>query len=202
MSTRFSLAATLMLAAFCGGTVARAANADGFSLGASATLAEAPFVLAMQIPLSPIGTTEPGVNGTATLADDGAAFGQYPAYDVGISEELIPGFRLDVGYNREPPTFLDVYGGGVEPAFAHFLASAAALNSSGLTTGSDYVGSTVALSENLRVRFGESVFDSGLQSSGPAYLPPRVPSRVIRTCMSNQLVGKVVKIPPWRTISR
>lgn len=188
MRTRFLAAASLMLVLCTAATVASAAVASGsaFSGGAAAP-AFVPAQYSAFNSYSVFGFAMPGPAGDIfaqgysldRMAPDLLAGNfiingdnHYLARDLEIVDRLTPDIDLELGYNVGWAGRFGAYDDVSNSAFAGLFSGASAIGSpyAALTNGGNYVGSRVALSDGMSMRFGEATLDPFVSNYGmPAF---------------------------------
>jgi subtilisin family serine protease len=78
-----------------------------------------------------------------------------------IDDQLMPGVDLNIGYNLDMSGHFSAYDSQSSPAYNGLFMSASAVNSpyASLTNGGSYMGSTIALADDMHMHFGESILD-------------------------------------------
>ena len=102
-----------------------------------------------------VGTTTPRLLSGEFLDADRT---QYSVRDLAITTPLMEGMDLNLGYNMNVSGRFNEYDASASPAYDGLFMSAAAVNSPylSLTDGGAFVGTTIALADDLHLRFGES----------------------------------------------
>ncbi len=181
MRIRYSLATVMMLAVLCGSVQAqaiahsrdRAANLTdatydpGFAvdplLFAGTFSTATPFSFSVQGPAGNFMVSGYSIDMIALSGDDWATGQhQYSVRDLVINSQLMPGVELNIGYNLDVAGPFGGYGSQLSAAYTAYnelLSPAAAVNWPSLAISGNYLGSTVALSDSVRLRFGEFVFE-------------------------------------------
>jgi subtilisin family serine protease len=86
---------------------------------------------------------------------------QHTVQNLIVDDELMQGVELNLGYNLDMSGHFSAYDSQSSAAYNGLFLSAGAVNSpyASLTNGGSYIGSTIALADDVHFRFGESVLD-------------------------------------------
>ncbi len=97
----------------------------------------------------------------AVLSGQYLATTQHSVQDLIVDDQLMPGVDVNIGYNLDMSGHFSEYDSESSAAYNGLFISAGAVNSpyAALTNGGSYLGSTVALADDMHVRFGESILD-------------------------------------------
>ena len=97
----------------------------------------------------------------AVLSGQYLATQQHAVQDLIVDDHLMPGVDVNIGYNLDLSGHFSEYDSVASEAFSGLFISASAVNSpyASLTNGGSYLGSTIALDDDMRMRFGKSVLD-------------------------------------------
>ena len=129
--------------------------AEGFT-------ATTPFVFAAQSPIGnlvatgyEVDTTTPRLLSGEFLTSDK---NQYSIQDLNVTATLAPGVDLNMGYNTQMSGQFTGYDVNSSSAYDGLFTQAAAVNSpyASLTDGGSFIGTTVAVSDDVHVRVGAS----------------------------------------------
>ena len=180
MRVRYIVAAASMLALYTGGTTAQAAAANDSAPGRASLEASSPYVpaeysvfnaysafgAALAGPAGDIVARGYSIDSTAPqlLADDfliGPDSHRYSVRDLEIVDRLTPDVDLEISYDAAMAGRFGAYDGRSSAAYDGLFLSASALVSpyAALTNGGSSVGSRVALSASVSVRFGEAILN-------------------------------------------
>jgi subtilisin family serine protease len=122
-----------------------------------------PFGVAMQGPIGNFSASGYTVDTTlpAGLSGQYVDTHQHQVQDLIIDDQLMPGVDLNIGYNLDMSGHFSEYDSQSSAAYSGLFLSAAAVNSpyAALTNGGSYLGSTIALADDMHMRFGESILD-------------------------------------------
>lgn len=122
-----------------------------------------PFGFAMQGPIGNFTATGYSVSTDvpAVLSGQYLATHQRSVQNLEVIDQMMPGVELDMGYNLDMAGHFSEYDSQSSAAYNGLFMSASAVNSpyAALTSGGSYLGTTVALSDTMRVRFGQSMLD-------------------------------------------
>ena len=122
-----------------------------------------PFGVQLQGPIGRVAAAGYAVDTTlpAVMSGQYMATTQHSVQDLIIDDQLMPGVDLNIGYNLDMSGHFSEYGSESSAAYNGLFLSASAVNSpyAGLTNGGSYLGSTIALADDVHMRLGESILD-------------------------------------------
>ena len=122
-----------------------------------------PFGMAMQGPMGRFEASGYTVETTvpAGLSGQYVDTHQHTVQDLLVNDQLMPGVDLNIGYNLDMSGHFSAYDSEASAAYNGLFLSAGAVNSpyAALTNGGSYLGSTIALADDVHLRIGESILD-------------------------------------------
>jgi len=122
-----------------------------------------PFVFASASPIGNLVATGYSVDTTTPRLISGELLTQdrhtYSVEDLNVTASLAPGVDLDMGYNTMMSGQFTGYDTQASPAYDGLFMQATAVNSpyASLTNGGSFIGTNIALADDLHLRFGQSV---------------------------------------------
>jgi hypothetical protein len=144
----------------------KAADLRGFdpsyALVASRTTDFIPFAFGIESPIGPLvasgyatdTVTPMGVSGMYRGSRD---YHEYDLRDFSLGVTVAPGIDVNIGYHLDMGGAFNNYDASGSAAYDGLFMSAAAVNSpyASLANGGSFIGSTIALADDLHLRFGE-----------------------------------------------
>lgn len=144
----------------------KAADVRGFdpsyALVASRTTDFIPFAFGIDSPIGPLvasgyatdTVTPAGVSGLYRGSRD---YHEYDLRDFSLGVTVTPGVDLNIGYHLDMGGAFNNYDASGSSAYDGLFMSASAVNSpyASLANGGSFIGSTIALADDLHLRFGE-----------------------------------------------
>jgi hypothetical protein len=144
----------------------KAADVRGFdpsyALVASRTTDFIPFAFGIESPIGPLvasgyatdTVTPAGVSG---MFRGPADYHEYDLRDFSLGVTVAPGIDINLGYHLDMGGAFNNYDASGSSAYDGLFMSAAAVNSpyASLANGGSFIGSTIALADDLHLRFGE-----------------------------------------------